>query len=70
MKSKIEEKQKPEPLPFPKLMKRKHSDVIVLFLSEGIGVRLTPPGTIGKAEVFPDCEYAYEDFYGTVTLSN
>ncbi len=70
MKSEVQFETKKEPLPYPKLMKRGHSDTIVLFFSEGIGVRLTKPGIIGKPEVFPDYEYAYEDFYGTVTLSN
>lgn len=70
MKSEVNFENKKEELPYPKLMKRKHSDNIVLFFSKGIGVKLTLPGTIGKPEVFPDYEYAYEDFYGTVTLSN
>ena len=70
MKSIVEAKQTPVPLEFPKLMKRKSRDEVVLFFSEGIGISLNNTPKLGIPDVFTDCDYAFEDFYGTVTLSN
>ena len=69
MKSIVEAKKTPTPLDFPKLMYHKINGDVVLFLRDGIGIHLTEPGRIGETGGFTSM-YKYEDFYGTVTLSN
>lgn len=66
-------KIKAKELPYPKLMKNKVTDLVVLFTAQGVGMSIykgnSLNGFLGEYSKNWSCEQ-FEDYTGEVTLSN